>query len=110
MAGDVEGAVGGGVVDDYDFVVEVAGWGVSGCVDDGGFGLFWETVGKVLFGEGAVEEPDYDGEVAALVVLVVVLESWDAKGLCGWRGLLLGGSRCISPFCPSRPCRRRVEY
>lgn len=68
---DGEGAVGGGVVDDYDFVGEVA-------VDWGGVGEFWvgfwggigrERVGELLFCEGAVEEPDYDGEVAAFVVL-----------------------------------------
>ena len=45
LLGDFEGAVRGGVVDDDDFVVEV------------------------VFGESAVEKPDYNGEVTALVVL-----------------------------------------
>ena len=44
LLGDGEGAVGGAVVDDDNFPVEV------------------------VFGEGAGEEPDYDGEVSALVV------------------------------------------
>lgn len=44
LLGDGEGAVGGTVVDDDDFPVEI------------------------VFCKGAGEEPDYDGEVAALVV------------------------------------------
>ena len=44
LLGDGEGAVGGAVVDDDDFPVEI------------------------VFREGAGQEPDYDGEVAALVV------------------------------------------
>ena len=44
LLGDGEGTVGGAVVDDDDFPVEI------------------------VFREGAGEEPDYDGQVAALVV------------------------------------------
>lgn len=45
LLGDLEGSVGGGVVDDDDFVVEV------------------------VLCKGAVEEPDYYGQIAAFVVL-----------------------------------------
>ena len=45
LLGDFEGAVGGGIVDNDNFVIEV------------------------IFSEGAIEEPDYYWEVTALVVL-----------------------------------------
>lgn len=44
LGGDFEGAVGRGVVDDDDFVVEV------------------------VFGKGAIKKPDDDGEITALIV------------------------------------------
>lgn len=55
LLGDFEGAVGGGIVDDDDFVVEV------------------------VFGESAVEKPDYYREVTALVVLNDLVSSCGIK-------------------------------
>lgn len=55
LLGDFEGAVGGGIVDDDDFVVEV------------------------VFGESAVEKPDYYREVTALVVLDDLVSSCGIK-------------------------------
>lgn len=100
LLGDGEGAVGGGVVDDDDFVVEGAVGGGGGEVSEGpswregkgrrrrswvgrgrgegGSGEEWR--GGLLLGEGLVEEPDDDGEVAALVV------GWEDDGV-----FLLGG-------------------
>jgi hypothetical protein len=62
---DVLGAVGGAVVDDDDFPVEVAGGGG----ESGQWVLGWKRGGGiVLLGEGLVEEPDDDGEVSTLIV------------------------------------------
>jgi hypothetical protein len=78
LVGDDLGAVGGAVVDDYELPVEVAVWVGMGLVRccGRGVGRRGERSGKdVQLGEGAVEEPGYDGEVAALVV------GWEEDGV-----------------------------
>jgi hypothetical protein len=65
LFGDFLGAVGGAVVDDYYFPVEVSGEWVVGLV------AVYEGLGRwssVLLFEGLLEEPDDDGQVAAFVV------------------------------------------
>jgi hypothetical protein len=64
LFGDFLGAVGGAVVDDYYFPVEVSrGCGLALRVLESE-----EHVRNVLLFEGLLEEPDDDGQVAAFVV------------------------------------------
>ena len=80
LLGDFEGAVGGGIVHDDDFVVEL------------------------VFGEGTVEEPDDYWEVAALVVLGALCK-WCGHKSSRWCSRWVG-SRYT---CLWAPCFRTIE-
>ena len=68
-----------------------------GELDAGFLGRGMEKTGEILFSECAIEEPNYYGKIAALVVLRLVSIVLDELGRVG---LLWGGSLCI---CPSAP-------